>query len=217
MHISFIHACLLVTALLLSGCSKGQTYDSNQVRTMKDANGASVQRLMLPIKSKPFASGAQWVYDQLVASQSGGDIQKIVVDPASVVVVASQLGYGQGIFIMTGSAHVVLAHGQGEFDAHFRESLEGGCVDDRVLSACGSCYVPATSAYTIALDTWKSTVESTQQIDANNYITAELSLYQLVQQITAAGAVDPVRLNNWKQANQAAWNHLSSVPVGWGA
>jgi hypothetical protein len=214
---SFFGLGILVVALLLAGCSRGQNYDSNQVRTVQDANGTSVQRLMLPIRGKPFASGAQWVYDQLVASQPGGDIQKIVVDPASVVVVASQLGYGQGIFIMTGRAHVILAHGQGEFDAHFRESLEGGCLDDRVLSSCAAIYMPVTSAYTIPLDTWKQTIASSRQVDANDYITSELSIDLLVQQITAAGSVDLAKLTDWKQANQIAWKSLGSVPFGWGA
>jgi hypothetical protein len=201
----------------LGGCSRGQTYDPNQVRIIKEANGTSVQHLMLPIRGKPFASGAQWAYDQLVASQPGGDIQKIVVDPTSVVVVASQVGYGQGIFIMTGRTHVILTRGQGEFDAHFREALQGGCLDDRVLSSCATCYLPATTAYTNPLETWRQTIASTNQATANDYITSELSIYLLVQQITAAGSVDMAKLSDWKQANQIAWDHLSGVPIGWGA
>ncbi len=126
------HSWLLMAVLVLGGCSRGQTYDPDQVRTTRDTNGTPFQHLMLPIKGKPFASGAQWVYDQLVASQPGGDIQGILVDPASVVVVASQLGFGQGIFIVTGQAKVTLTHGRGEFEAHFRECLQGGCLDDRV-------------------------------------------------------------------------------------
>jgi hypothetical protein len=208
---------LLVGVVLLGGCSRGQTYDSNQVRTIKDASGTNVQHLMLPIRGKPFASGAQWAYDQLVASQPGGDVEEIVVDPASVVVVASQVGYGQGIFIMAGRARVILVRGEGEFDAHFREVLEGGCTDDRVLSSCATCFLPAVSAYTIPLENWKQTIASANRATANDYITSELSIYLLVQQITAAGSVDMAKLSDWKQANQIAWDHLSGVPIGWGA
>jgi len=172
---------------------------------------------MLPIKGKPFASGAQWVYDQLVASQPEGDVQKIVVDSASVVVVASDLAYGQGTFIITGQAKVILARGQGEFEAHFRECLFGGCLDDRVLSSCGPCYVSANSAYMMSLDAWQQTIAGTSQTDANDCITSELSIFLLVQQITASGSVDQARLNSWKQANPIAWEHLGSVPFGWGA
>lgn len=211
------HSWLLMAVLVLGGCSRGQTYDPDQVRTTRDTNGTPFQHLMLPIKGKPFASGAQWVYDQLVASQPGGDIQGILVDPASVVVVASQLGFGQGIFIVTGQAKVTLTHGRGEFEAHFRECLQGGCLDDRVLSSCSTCYMPADSAYTMPLDAWQQTIAATNQTDANDCITSELSIFLLVHQITASGSVDQAKLNSWMRANPIAWEHLSTVPFGWGA
>lgn len=202
---------VLVSTLTFIGCIRGHAgheLNPNQVRAIPGPNGTT-EHLILPIKGKPYASGAQWIYDQIVAAQAGGDIQSITVDPATVQVTFSEQKWGEGLFIVIGKAHVALAGGKGEFDAYFREGIEGGCQADRVFSTYGFACLPETTAYREGLATWTAASTSPNSIDRSDAIKAQLSIEMLVREITADGAVKMDALEAWKSANNLAWGQRS--------
>jgi hypothetical protein len=196
----------LALTLALSGCMHGQSAENklnpNQVRAIPGANGTTEYPLILPIKGKPYDSATQWIFDQIVAEQAGGDIKSITVDPASVQVTFSEQQFGEGLFIVIGKAHVTLTQGR-SMDAFFREPFQGSCQEDRVFANYSSYYMPETTAFREGLASWASAANSSDQVEA---LEAQLSIAMLVKEITADGTVNPKSLEDWKAANQVAWS-----------
>jgi hypothetical protein len=212
---TLISVTTLGLALILAGCMRGQStaheYDSDQVRTTKDANGETEYHLILPIKGRPFVSGAQLIFDQLVKSQAGGEIQSITVDPSGVEVPFSRVSVGEGMFMMIGKAHVTLSKGKGEFDAYFAEKVDGGCQGDRIFSVFGPYYMPEENAYREGLGTWTAAVNGPEKSTEAESIQAQLSIVMVVNEITAEGTVKMAALEDWKRANQIAWDMRAAI------
>jgi hypothetical protein len=203
-------AAVLVLTLTFVGCIRGQfanhELDPNQVRVIQGADGAK-EHLILPIKGKPFGSGAQWIFDQIVAAQAGGDIQSITVDPASVQVTFSHQTMGEGVFTMIGRARIVLTQGKGELDdVQFREAIEGGCGEDRIFTGYGFDYMNEVTAYRQGLAAWTAASSAPNILDQKEAIQAQLSIEMLVREITADGAVKMAAFNDWGKANQIAFS-----------
>lgn len=208
---SIIAVAVLALTFTFVGCIRaqfaGHQLDPNQVKTITGANGATEYHLILPIKGKPYASGAQFIFDQLVAQQAGGDVQSITVDPSTVQVTFSHQEYGEGDFIMIGMAQVTLTKGP-SFSAPFREIITGGAQEDRLFSVYSFEYMPETTAYREGLASWTAKTDPSgpdhpYQLDA---IQAQLSIAMLVKEITSDGTVTPSALEDWKRANQIAWS-----------
>jgi hypothetical protein len=211
MKSTIIAVAVLALTFTFVGCIRGQfaghRLDPNQVKMITGANGATEYHLILPIKGKPFGCGAQWIFDQLVDAQAGGDIQSITVDPATVQVTFSHQQWGEGMFIFTGEARITLTQGKGEIEGiWFREPMDGGCGEDRIFSTYGWAYIPEVTAYREGLASWttaSNTPNSTHQAEA---IEAQLSIEMLVSEITSDGTVKMAALEDWERANQIAWS-----------
>jgi len=163
--------------------------------------------LILPIKGKPSGSGAQWIFDQLVAAQAGGDIQSITVDPATVQVTFSQQQWGEGMFIFTGKARITLTQGKGEIeDVWFREPIIGGCGEDRIFSMYGWDFIPEITAYREGIANWTAASNASNSPDQTEAIETQLSIEMLVREITADGTVKMAALEDWWRADQIAWS-----------
>ena len=214
MNNSIIAVAVLALTFTFVGCIRGQfaghSLDPNQVKTITGANGATEYHLILPIKGKPYASGAQFVYDQLVAQQAGGDVRSITVDPSTVEILFSHEQYGQGTFVMSGTAQVALTNGL-SFSASFEEVVTGGAQDDRIFSVYGFEYIPEVTAYREGLASWtaKAVPVGSDHIYQSDAIQAQLSIAMLVKEITSDGTVKTDALQEWKRANQIAWSKRS--------
>jgi hypothetical protein len=193
----------------MNGCSRG--YDPTQVTSTKNAAGETTHVLIAPIKGKPFADGAQYVMDNLIKSQTGGDIQSIKVDPASVKVVFSQMEDATQYFIIVGNAQVTLVDGKGQFDVRFRDTFAGLMGPGRELPNCSDCGGMGTTAYSQGLSNWMNQythAESDFPTDkryAEKLLSPQLSLGQLVDEITPQGAIKMQALGDWRKANAFAW------------
>jgi hypothetical protein len=205
---TIISATAIILTLVLAGCMRGQDashdYNPNQVKAVSGANGAVEYHLILPIVGKPYASGAQFIFDQAVSAQAGGDIASITVDPATVEVTFSEQIYGEGLFIMVGRADVALVSGK-KFLAWFREPITGGCQQDRIFSTYSPYLMLEITAYREGLARWTTAADWADTHDQTEAIQAQLSIEMLIHEITADGTVRMDALEDWKKANQIAW------------
>lgn len=200
-----------MTAILLGGCSRQP--DPDQVTLATNGTGPAVYVLVAPIKGKPFADGAQFLMDNIVKSQTGGDIATIKVDPATVQVLYSQMDYGEEDFAIIGKAHITLAHGQGDFDASFLNEFHGAMENDRLMPNCTPMDPsPDDTAYIQGASAW---IKQYNERATGNYWGAstqaygdlcnQLSLSKLVSEITDRGSVQMKSLDEWRRANAYAW------------
>jgi hypothetical protein len=183
----------------ISGCSRG--YDPTQVTTTKNAAGETTYVLIAPIKGKPFADGAQYLMDNLVKSQAGGDIQSIKVDPASVQVVFSELEYQTQDFVIVGKARITFVGSNGP---------------RRTMPQCRPVLADMmnpTSAYTEGLSAWTKRYGDDASgnywggaLRATVALNQQLSLFGLVQEITNRGSVSSQAMNDWCKADTYAWS-----------
>jgi hypothetical protein len=214
---NMIQMTIMVVGLaLVTGCSR--KHDPNQVAVAKNDAGQVAYVLVAPIKGKPFADGAQFLMDNLVKSQTGGDIQSIKVDPASVQVVRSDL-YGQTQkFDLIGAARIALVDGKGQFDIHFRDEFFGPVGPGRIMLTCSPSSDESDTAYIQGASAWIKQYQfyaaSTSCGSANTTtekLNDQLSLSKLVADITAQGAVNMQSLDEWRKANAYAWTAWYSI------
>ena len=205
-----------IMVLTVAACSQGA--DPSQVRIVKGDNNTVQERPVVPIKGRPYAEGAQWLYDQLVKGQTGGFIQSIKVYPDSVTVpYAWMYGDGNAYFTITGKARITLADNKGAFDAYFREVFKGNAENDRTLSRYSAWVVLHYTAYVMGLDKWNIAFNADNVAMKNsttqNAVMDQLSIATLLDEMTSSGALDMTRLEDWKKANATAWTAIGTLPA----
>jgi hypothetical protein len=194
----------------MSGCSRG--YDPTQVTATKNAAGETTYALIAPIKGKPFADGAQYLMDNLVKSQAGGDIQSIKVDPGSVQVTFSQDYIGAQQFGIIGQARLTLVGGKGQFDVFFWDVFTGLMGPGRTMPNCTPVTQSPITAYSRGLAAWMADYNDFSGNGASadtpavmRILNQQLSLAQLVEEITAEGSIKTQAFDDWRKANTFAW------------
>jgi hypothetical protein len=214
---NMIQMTIMVVGLaLVTGCSR--KHDPNQVAVAKNDAGQVAYVLVAPIKGKPFADGAQFLMDSLVKSQTGGDIQSIKVDPASVQVVRSVLYGDTQHFDLIGTAQITLVDGKGQFDVHFWNDFVGLIGPGRTMPTCTPDDHDSQTAYIQGSSAWVQQY----QFDATrtgwdcadfamSKLTDQLSMSKLVGEITAQGTVNMQSLAEWRKANAYAWTAWYSI------
>ena len=112
------------------------------------------------------------------------------------------------MFIMSGKANISLTKG-GQFSAYFFEAIEGMAGQDRIFVTYQGHYLPDTTAYREGLASWteKAIPAGSNHSDQQEAVQAQLSIELLVKEITSDGSIKMSALEDWKSANQTAWDN----------
>jgi hypothetical protein len=202
---------VLFGMVVTGGCSRQP--DPSQVTMAQNDAGQAAYVLVAPIKGRPYADGAQYLMDNLVKSQTGGAIESIKVDTASVQVIFSQIVDQSGDFIVIGKARISLAGGNGQFDVPFRNEFHGPVGPGRTMPNCLPLdSIDCPSAYTQGASAWIQEYDNRAKGlnwgDKNTSVWElcnQLSLSELVTEITNQGAVKMQSLAEWRKADAYAW------------
>jgi hypothetical protein len=207
---------VLFGMVLTAGCSRPP--DPSQVTMAKNDAGQAAYVLVAPIQGRPFADGAQYLMDNVVKSQTGGDIESIKVDRASVQVIFSQIFDQNQDFIIIGKARISLVGGSGQFDVPFRNEFHGPVGPGRTMPNClpldnpdyPSAYTQGASAWIQDYDTRAKGLNWGDKNTSVWELCNQLSLSALVTEITNQGAVKMPSLDEWRKADAYAWKQFCS-------